>query len=121
MTRNDTDDTRTNRRATTDDRENRGSRTDGTMGDVSHTHPETGESFGESRVYERGTVVVVDGGTAESHAAGDDTEGDTDHENEPMGEVDHTPREGAPDANEAYTRGGEHERESGDDTDEEEN
>jgi len=73
--------------------------TDRTMGDVSHTNPMTGETFGDSQVFQRGTVAMVDGGEAEA------AEDDEDRDEEPMGDVDHTPREGAPEANEAYVRG----------------
>ncbi len=68
------------------------------MGGVSHTNPMTGESFGDSQVFQRGTVVMVDGGEAEAAEEGD-------RDDEPMGDVDHTPREDAPEANEAYVRG----------------
>ena len=98
MTRN-TDDTATNRRRTTDDTDGGAATDSQTMRGVSHTHPETGETFGDSQVYQRGTVAVVDGGEADS--ASDDGE------EEPMKDVDHTPREGAPAANEVYERGGE--------------
>ena len=60
MTRHDTDDTTMDRRTTTDDRET----ANRTMGDVSHTNPKTGESFGDSPVFERGTVIIADGGVA---------------------------------------------------------
>ena len=70
------------------------------MGGVSHTNPMTGESFGDSQVFQRGTVVMVDGGEAEAAE-----EADGDRDDEPMGDVDHTPREDAPEANDAYVRG----------------
>jgi len=69
------------------------------MGEVSHTNPTTGESFGDSQVFQRGTIAMVDGGEAEAAEEDDESDG------EPMGDVDHTPREGAPEANEAYVRG----------------
>lgn len=121
MTRHTTDDT-TNRRATTDDREtdDRRTTTDPTMRDVSHAHPETGETFGDSQVFERGTVVVADGGRS-GRRDGDGTEeppGDADdHDDEPMRDVDHTPREDAPGTNEVYARGGEGEDPTADDPD----
>ncbi len=77
------------------------------MGEVSHTNPMTGESFGDSQVFQRGTVVMVDGGEAED-------ERDGDRDGEPMGDVDHTPREDAPDANDAYVRGVDREGEGDD-------
>ena len=70
------------------------------MGGVSHTNPMTGESFGDSQVFERGKVAVVDGGEA---AAAEEAEAGEDDES--MGEIDHTPRENAPSTNEVYTRG----------------
>ncbi|WP_394353843.1 hypothetical protein [Halolamina sp. CBA1230] len=70
-----------------------------TMGDVSHTNPMTGETFGDSQVFQRGTVAIVDGGEAK---AADDRD---DSDEEAMKDVDHTPREDAPEANEAYVRG----------------
>jgi len=92
MTRHDTDDTTMDRRTTTDDRET----ANRTMGDVSHTNPKTGESFGDSPVFERGTVIIADGGVAEGERTDEDVA---------MADVDHVPREGAPEANTAYTRG----------------
>jgi hypothetical protein len=73
-------------------------RDDRTMGEVSHTNPYTDESFGDSQVYNRGRVVVVDGGEAE---AADEEEEET------IGDIDHTPREDAPSTHEVYERGGE--------------
>ncbi|MFB6308761.1 MAG: hypothetical protein ABEH35_05465 [Haloarculaceae archaeon] len=51
------------------------------MRDVDHTHPHTGEPFGDA--FRRGVVVAADGGhsTDESDRRTDDT----------MDEVDHTP------------------------------
>jgi hypothetical protein len=101
MTRH-TDDTTTDRRRTTADANGAddGDPTDErTMGAVSHTHPETGETFGDSQVYQRGTVVMVDGGEADSATE--------DRDDEPMKDVDHTPREDAPSTHEVYERGGE--------------
>ncbi|GAB7013099.1 hypothetical protein JCM18549_13700 [Halolamina salina] len=66
------------------------------MSEVSHTNPTTGESFGDSQVFQRGTVAMVDGGEAPE---------ERDDDPEPMGDVDHTPREDAPEANDAYVRG----------------
>lgn len=74
------------------------------MRDVSHTNPHTGESFGESQVFQRGRVVVVDGGEADAGPEDDET----------MADVDHTPREGAPDPNRVHERGGEHEADAAD-------
>jgi len=103
-----TDDDRepTNRRATNSERTAK----QRTMSEVNHTNPMTGETFGDSQVFERGKVVIVDGGEAESR------DEDEDGEDEPMGEVDHTPRKGAPDASEVYDRGVERVEEDEDST-----
>ncbi|NHX36520.1 hypothetical protein G9C84_08640 [Halolamina sp. R1-12] len=79
------------------------------MAEVSHTNPETGETFGDSQVFERGKVAVVDGGQADTGPEDDDREDD------PMGDVDHTPRHDAPDASEVYDRGVERVDDEGDD------
>lgn len=68
-----------------------------TMGEASHTNPYTDESFGETVAYSRGRVVAADGGRANA----------TEHDDEGMGDVDHTPREGAPDVSGVYQRGSE--------------
>ena len=68
------------------------------MAGVSHTNPMTGETFGDSQVFERGKVAVVDGGEADAEPADEEDE-------EPMGDVDHTPRHDAPDAAQVYDRG----------------
>lgn len=78
-----------------------------TMGGVSHTNPETGESFGDSQVYTRGRVAIVDGGRAEAENQSEEDKEAHENDEEPMGEIDHTPREGAPDTSEVYERGGE--------------
>lgn len=106
-----------------------------TMGDVSHTNPHTGESFGDTVTFRRGTTVVADGGTAgavpepddeddENDADGTDGERATgegaeaeraDVEAEKvvpasggtMGDVSHEPPHDAPDPNAVYMRGGE--------------
>lgn len=90
-------------RHTTDDRPNRRETTQRTMGEVTHTNPMTGEAFGDSQVFERGKVAIVDGGEAET---GDEAEADeSDEEEEAMGDIDHTPRENAPSTKAVYTRG----------------
>jgi hypothetical protein len=79
------------------------------MGAVSHTNPLTGQPFGESQVFARGRTVVADGGEAD--AAEDATEEtEDDAEVARVSDVDHTPREGAPDASAVYERGGEGKR-----------
>jgi hypothetical protein len=49
--------------------------TEETMKDVDHTHPHTGEAFGNSAAYQRGPAVAADGGQA--------------HETESMKDVTH--------------------------------
>ncbi|MFB6130144.1 MAG: hypothetical protein ABEJ28_04915 [Salinigranum sp.] len=60
-----------------------------TMADVSHTHPHTGETFGDA--FRRGPTIAADGG-----APGDSP--DT------MADVSHTPPHGVG-ANEVWSRG----------------
>jgi hypothetical protein len=79
--------------------------TDGrqSMAEVSHTNPNTGETFGT--VYRRGPAVA-DGGSADARGTDADPAAETDEteEREPMREVDHTPRDGDG-ANEVGERG----------------
>jgi len=84
-----------------------------TMSEVSHTNPQTGKPFGESQAYTRGRLIVADGGNAEAEQDGeaDDTAR--------VRDVDHTPRENAPDASTVYERGGEGDAEAADDGGEE--
>ena len=92
-------------RATTDGENDEGAASpDRTMGTVSHTNPETGESFGDSQVFTRGRVMMVDGGEAERES---ETEASDEADDQSMGEIDHTPREDAPTVSEVYERGGE--------------
>jgi hypothetical protein len=74
-----------------------------TMKQVSHTNPNTGETFGT--VYRRGPAVA-DGGSTDARGGGADpaTEADEADERDPMREVDHTPRDGDG-ANEVWERG----------------
>jgi hypothetical protein len=51
----------------------------GTMKDVSHTNPYTGEAFGDSVVYKRG-VVITDGGHDPEREGEAETMEDVDHE-----------------------------------------
>jgi hypothetical protein len=44
-----------------------------TLGDLSHTHPETGAQFGDTQAYERGPAVAADEGVQRIHERG--TEG----------------------------------------------
>ncbi|SFG16865.1 hypothetical protein SAMN04488063_1639 [Halopelagius inordinatus] len=66
------------------------------MKEISHTHPETGDTFGYD-VYRRGPAVADGGENRENRDDGDDAAGE-------MSDVDHTPREGEG-ANEVWTRG----------------
>ncbi|MFB6235602.1 MAG: hypothetical protein ABEH81_05795 [Halopenitus sp.] len=64
-----------------------------TLGDISHTHPYTNETFGG--IYRRGPAIA-DGG-AEPTAVGSEGESSADAESDDcsqtMGEIDHTPRD----------------------------
>ena len=96
---------------TPDGRENR--RTDAdreTLADCNHTNPYTDESFGDAMVYQRGPVVVADGGearAAEEPVAADEATADEREDDETLGDVDHTPPRDADDANRVHERGGE--------------
>lgn len=67
------------------------------MSEASHTNPYTDESFGETVAYSRGRVVAADGGRANA----------TEHEDDTIGDMDHTPKRGAPDTSRVYQRGAE--------------
>lgn len=114
-----------------------------TMGDVSHTNPHTGESFGDTVTFRRGTTVVVDGGTAGAVPEPDDEDDEDDADGTDgqdatgegaeaeradveaetviltsggtMGDVSHEPPHDAPDPNAVYMRGGEGATDDGDD------
>ena len=84
---------------------------DDSMRTVSHTNPYTGETVG--RLFSRGPTVVADGGRrggADENPAATDPQSDAD---DTMKQVDHTPPEGADDANEVFERGNEHDRDPG--------
>ena len=67
-----------------------------TLGEVSHTNPYTGTTFGETQTYGRGVTVAADGGR------------DPDREpEETLQDVDHTPRDGSDGAAPVYERGNE--------------
>ena len=92
-----------------------------TLADCDHTHPRTGESFGDAMVYRRGPTVAADGGEAGAGApadadgevpdeAGEDAEADEDADGEEqLADIDHTPPRDAENANRVHERGGEHE------------
>jgi hypothetical protein len=82
-----------------------------TMGDVNHTHPYTGETFGTA--FRRGPTVAADGGTAnDASGASSDRRSDggardsASDERATMRTVDHTPPHGEG-ANRVWERGAE--------------
>ncbi|MFU8868890.1 hypothetical protein [Natronococcus sp.] len=82
---------------------------DDSMRAVSHTNPYTGETAG--RLFSRGPTVVADGGRR--NGADDENPAATDPRadaEETMKTVDHTPPQGADDANDVFERGNEHGR-----------
>ena len=87
-----------------------------TLGDLSHSNPQTGEQFGDAMVYRRGPAVAADGGDpgappaetetdaeAETDAAGPEADADGTR----LEDVDHTPPRDAEDVNRVHERGGE--------------
>jgi hypothetical protein len=97
--RHETTDSETAQQTTTADRQAAGRQT---MAEVSHTNPNTGETFGT--VYRRGPAVA-DGGSTDARGTDADPASE-DEERDPMREVDHTPRDGDG-ANEVWERGDE--------------
>ena len=83
-----------------------------TLGDVSHTHPDTDEAFGTAMAYKRGPVVAADGGkrdgvdgdVPENGGESEDDTGGADDER--MRDVDHAPPNGN-EVNRVHQRGGE--------------
>ena len=63
------------------------------LGDIEHTNPYTGDSFGETQTYGRGQFVAADGGEPTSER--DDAEAS-------LGDISHTPPRNAPSANGVY-------------------
>jgi hypothetical protein len=86
------------------DDEHRRGRHRPTLGDLTHTNPQTGESFGDAMVYHRGPTVAADGGTERPDERQDPESAD----GETLGDLDHTPPRDADDANTVHERGGEH-------------
>lgn len=89
-----------------------------TLGELSHTNPYTGETFGDTQTYTRGRLVATDGGdtavagnSSSSPATTDVTEADTvdsDATTErTLGDISHTPPRNAPRASAAYMQGNE--------------
>ena len=71
------------------------------MGEIDHTNPYTGESFGERvQVFDRGTTIAADGG--EDLTDGESTD---DNDAETMKDVDHEPPNESDGANRVYERG----------------
>jgi hypothetical protein len=68
------------------------------LGDVSHTNPYTGESFGETTTYRRGPVVAADGGRdPEREGTESESESEADPEEdsaETLQDIDHEPPDG---------------------------
>jgi len=99
-----------------------------TLGDVSHTHPDTGRSFGGNFTFARAGAVAADGGrpdvvpedddeddeadaAAGDGAADDDDEEEAEEETEgpaTLKDVEHTPPNASEDANRVFERGEEH-------------
>jgi hypothetical protein len=88
----------TERRTMTADRQETGRQT---MAEISHTNPNTGETFGT--VYRRGPAVADGSGDARGTDADPASE---DEDTDRMRDVDHTPRDGDG-ANEVWERGDE--------------
>jgi hypothetical protein len=104
-----TDETRRNGREESTADDNRP-----TLGEISHTNPRTGESFGDAMVFHRGPTVAADGGEAnavdpdEEEADADaPTDGDGEPSDDQLKDVDHTPARGDVDVNRVHERGGE--------------
>ena len=73
-----------------------------TLGEMSHTNPITGEVFGSTQTYSRGTTIAADGGEANSFDGGSAAVPD---ETETLGDVSHTPPGDSEGAQRAYDRG----------------
>ena len=79
------------------------------MGDVSHTHPYT-DRGAINRPFERGPVVVADGGEREAVPEDElEAERAEDGPITKMRDVDHTPPRDAESANRVFERGGKEE------------
>lgn len=92
-----------------------------TLGDVDHTHPTTGRSFGGTFTFARGGVIAADGGRPDVVPEnGDEDDGaeaaDEDDEPQTLKDVEHTPPNESEDANRVFERG---EEARADDVDEE--
>jgi hypothetical protein len=68
-----------------------------TLADVSHTHPDTGRTFGGNFTFARGGAVAADGGRPDVNPEDD--------ESETLADVDHTPPNDSEDANRVFERG----------------
>ncbi|WP_435364131.1 hypothetical protein [Haloarchaeobius sp. DYHT-AS-18] len=77
----------------------------GTMEDVSHTNPYTGESMGS--VFEHGVTIVADGGR-DPEREDVEAEAETETDGTPMKDVDHTPpHDDGEGTDRVFERGGE--------------
>ena len=72
-----------------------------TLGTISHSNPLTGETTGH--LFNRGPIVVADGGKAN---AVEESTTDDETDDETMEDVSHTPPRDAEDANGVFERGG---------------
>jgi hypothetical protein len=68
----------------TDDTDTNGGKYRSRLGEISHTHPDTNEAFGDAMAYHRGPTVAADGGANQPERS-DDRLRDVDHE-PPAGE-----------------------------------
>jgi hypothetical protein len=103
---------RENRTAAGSARENRTAPK--TLGELSHTNPNTGQAFGATQTYDRGRTIAADGGSDPEHeAAADGGEPDADVEEsdvegpEELRDVDHTPPGDSEGTHGVYERGNE--------------
>jgi len=72
------------------------------LGDISHTNPNTGRSFGGTFTYARGRAVAADGG---ERGAADAEDGEEEMEPDTLEDVQHTPPNESDDANRVFERG----------------
>ncbi len=97
------------------DRQNR-PKARATMGEISHANPYTGETSGQ--LFNRGPIVIADGGEANSVEPGEQPVNADEPATETMKSVSHTPPHNADDANAVFERGGSERAEPDADVDE---
>ena len=68
-----------------------------TLGEINHTNPYTGRTFGDTQSYGRGTAIAADGGEAEPSADDDDVE--------TLADVGHTAPDDTDGAQRTFDRG----------------